>query len=199
MYADGGLPGAPADTDHSPDEHADTTRLYFPADQHQFAKCLKAIFPMKGLRFLFSTRSAVPDILTESGDLYYGDGYTFKPDKDDVIREGKDGYIVSFGETLYRAWDAVLTMKNQGKDVGLICKATLNKYDEDVMAKLAKAPAVLVAESVQCQDRPRLTLRHRTPPPRLHRQIRPPRHPPRRLRRPLAPRWASRGSTPRGS
>ena len=147
MYADGGLPGAPADTDHSPDDHADTTRLYFPADQHQFAKCLKAIFPMKGLRFLFSTRSAVPDILTESGDLYYGDGYTFKPGKDDVIREGKDGYIVSFGETLYRAWDAVLTMKEQGKDVGLICKATLNKYDEDVMAKLAKAPAVLVAES----------------------------------------------------
>ena len=147
MFADGGLPGAPADTDHSPDEHADTTRLYFPADQHQFAKCLKAIFPMKGLRFLFSTRSAVPDILTESGDLYYGDGYTFKPGEDDVIREGKDGYIVSFGETLYRAWDAVLTMKEQGRDVGLICKATLNAYDEDVMAKLAKAPAVLVAES----------------------------------------------------
>ncbi len=64
-----------------------------------------------------------------------------------MIREGKDGYIVSFGETLYRAWDAVLTMNANGLDVGLICKSTLNAYDEAVMKKLAAAPAVLVAES----------------------------------------------------
>jgi transketolase len=148
LFADGGLPGAPADADGTPDEHADTTRLYFPADQHQFEKCLRTIYPQKGLRFIFSTRSAVPDILKEDSDeLYFGDGYTFTPGKDDVIREGKDGYIVSFGETLYRAYAAVLNLKKQGKDVGLVCKATLNAYDEDVMARLVKAPAVLFAES----------------------------------------------------
>lgn len=148
LYADGGLPGAPADPDGTPSEDADTTTVFFPGDQHQFAKCLKAIYPMKGLRFIFSTRSAVPDIHKDGSDeLFYGDGYEFAVGKDDVIREGKDGYIVSFGETLYRAWDAVLTMKEQGKDVGLICKSTLNVYDEAVMKKLAAAPAVMVAES----------------------------------------------------
>ncbi len=147
LYADGGLPGAPADPDGSPSDDADNTALYFPADQHQFGKCLRTIFPMKGLRFIFSTRSAVPDILTEDGKPFFGDGYEFTPGKDDIIREGKDGYIVSFGETLYRAWDAVLTMKEQGLDVGLICKATLNVYDEAVMKKLAASKAVLVAES----------------------------------------------------
>ena len=29
----------------------------------------------------------------------------------------------------------------------MICKSTLNVYDEDMMAKLAAAPAILVAES----------------------------------------------------
>lgn len=131
-----------------PDEGHDTTRLYFPADQHQFAKCLHAIFPQEGLRFIFSTRSAVPDILKEDSDQpFFGDGYTYNPGKDDVVREGKDGTIVTFGETTYRAWDAVLTLKEQGHDVGLIVKSTLNAYDEDVMKKLAAAPAVMVAES----------------------------------------------------
>ena len=154
LFADGGLPNAPEVNDEDAagggenSEGGDTTAVFFPADQHQFAKCLKAIYPMKGLRFIFSTRSAVPDIHKDGSDeLFYGDGYEFKVGQDDVIREGKDGYIVSFGETLYRAWDAVITMNAAGKDVGLICKSTLNVYDEAVMKKLAAAPAVLVAES----------------------------------------------------
>ena len=130
-----------------PDEGRDTTRLYFPADQHQFKACLKRIFNEAGLRFVFSTRSGVPDLLDDNGNRFYGDDYEFVPGKDDVIREGTAGYLVTFGETTYRALDAVLRLKAAGLDVGLICKSTLNVYDEEVMAKLAVAPAVLVAES----------------------------------------------------
>ncbi|MCA9037661.1 MAG: transketolase [Planctomycetaceae bacterium] len=137
MYAANGLP----------DEGRDTTRLYFPADQHQFRACLKKIYGDAGLRFIYSTRSGVPDLLKEDGSRVYGDDYEFVTGKDDVIREGKDGYIVSFGETVYRALDAVIRLKAQGLEVGLINKATLNVYDEDMMSKLAAAPMVLVAES----------------------------------------------------
>lgn len=137
MYAANGLP----------DEGRDTTRLYFPADQHQFKACLKTIFGQPGLRFLFSTRSGVPDLLTDDGRRLFGDDYVFVPGKDDVVREGTQGYIVSFGETVYRAVDAVIRLKAQGIHVGLINKSTLNVYDEDMMAKLAAAPMVLVAES----------------------------------------------------
>ncbi|MEO2014799.1 MAG: transketolase C-terminal domain-containing protein [Fuerstiella sp.] len=130
-----------------PDEGNDTTRLYFPADQHQFRACLKKIFNDEGLRFLFSTRSGVPDLLTDTGERLFGDDYEFVSGRDDVVREGTAGYIVSFGETTYRALDAVIRLKEAGQDVGLICKSTLNAYDEDMMAKLAASPAVLVAES----------------------------------------------------
>lgn len=130
-----------------PDEGRDSTRLYFPADQHQFRACLKTIFPQPGLRFLFSTRSGVPDLLTETGERFYGADYQFIPGKDDLIREGKDGYIVTFGETVYRALDAVIKLRAAGLQIGLVCKATLNVYDEAMMSRLAATPGVLVAES----------------------------------------------------
>lgn len=130
-----------------PDEGKDTTRLYFPADQHQFRACLKKIFNDEGLRFIFSTRSGVPDLLKDDGSRLFGDDYQFVPGKDDIVRDGTAGYIVSFGETTYRALDAVIRLQESGHDVGLICKSTLNVYDEPMMKKLAAAPAVLVAES----------------------------------------------------
>jgi transketolase C-terminal domain/subunit len=129
-----------------PDGGHDTTRLYFPADQHQFAACVKRIFSDPGLRFVFSTRSAVPDILKEDGTPFYA-GHVFQPGKDDLIRDANgSGYIVSFGDTLYRSLDAVIRLQEQGVKVGLINKATLNVMDPATMAMLAHAPFVLVAE-----------------------------------------------------
>jgi transketolase len=129
-----------------PDEGNDTTRLYFPADQHQFRACLTKIYNDPGLRFIFSTRSGVPDLLDDNGQRIYGDDYTFVSGRDDVIREGTDGYVVSFGETVYRALDAVIRLKADGINVGLVNKATLNTYDEAMMQQLASSPLVLVAE-----------------------------------------------------
>jgi transketolase len=135
FFADGGL------------GEQDLTRLYFPADQHQFRACLEHIFRDRGLRFIFSTRSTVPDILKEDGSLYYGPDYSFQPGRDEVIRPGADGYVVSYGEMLYRALDAVERCKDNGIDVGLINKPTLNVVDEAMIRKIGKSGFVLVAES----------------------------------------------------
>lgn len=138
MFADGGV---------KPSHGEDTTRLYFPADQHQFAACLKRIFDDPGLRFVFSTRSSVPDILDEAGQPFYV-GRAFEPGVDDLIREAKagDGYVVSFGETVYRALDAVIGLREKGIYAGLVNKATINMVDEAMIKRLAAAPWVLVVE-----------------------------------------------------
>lgn len=137
LFADGGLP----------DDGKDTTRLYFPADQHQFKACVKKIYSDPGLRFVFSTRAPVPDIFNEQGKPFFGDGYQFRTGQDDLIRDAHGGgYVVAFGETLYRALDAVLSLQKSGMKVGLVNKATLNVYDEAMMKRLAAAPFVVVAE-----------------------------------------------------
>jgi transketolase C-terminal domain/subunit len=138
MFADGGL---------DPSHGKDTTRLYFPVDQHQFAACVKRVYGDPGLRFVFSTRAPVPDILGEDGKPFY-EGKSFEPGVDDVIREAKNGggYVVAFGEAVYRALDAVIGLQEQGVDAGLINKATVNIVDEAMMTRLAAAPWVLVVE-----------------------------------------------------
>ena len=137
MFADGGL---------TPHAGEDTTRLYFPVDQHQFAACVKRIFADPGLRFVFSTRSAVPDILGEDGQPMFRDR-PFNPGEDDFVLDADGGgYVVAFGETVHRALDAALRLRRSGVKVGLVNKPTLNVYDEKAMKKLATAPFVLVAE-----------------------------------------------------
>ena len=135
-----------ADAGVKPGHGDDTTRLYFPVDQHQFAACVKRVFNDPGLRFVFSTRAPVPDILDDAGKPMF-QGKAFDPGKDDVIRDAKGGgYVVAFGETVYRALDAVIRLNEQGVKVGLVNKPTLNVYDEATMKTLAAAPFVLVAE-----------------------------------------------------
>ncbi|MBW4432705.1 MAG: transketolase [Pelatocladus maniniholoensis HA4357-MV3] len=136
MFADNGL------------DDGYETRLYFPADAGQMKACVEAVFFDPGLRFIYSTRSKVPQILDENGNNFFGEGYTFVPGKDEVIREGTAGYIISFGDGLYRALDAVEKLKQQGIDVGLINKPTLNIIDEEMLAKVGKAPFVLVVEAL---------------------------------------------------
>ncbi|KAF4614161.1 hypothetical protein D9613_008080 [Agrocybe pediades] len=121
--------------------------LYFPADPAQMVAIVKKVFFQRGVRFIFSTRSKVPWILKEDGSRYFEGDYQFTPGKDDVILEGKAGYVVSFGEMLYRSYDAVLRCRQEGLDVGLINKACLNVVDEQTIMKIGQSPFVLVVES----------------------------------------------------
>jgi len=135
FFADGGL-----------DEDT-TTRLYFPADALQLKALLARIFDDEGLRFIYSTRSATPYIENKDGGRMYDEGYVFAPDKDEVVREGSAGYIISYGEMLYRCLHAVELLKKEGVDIGLINKPTLNVIDEETLTLVGKSPLALVVET----------------------------------------------------
>jgi transketolase C-terminal domain/subunit len=79
---------------------------------------------------------------------YYGEGYTFVPGKDEFIRTGKAGYVVAYGEMVYRALDAVDRLRSEGVDVGLVNKSTLNVVDEESIKVWGAAPFVLIVESL---------------------------------------------------
>lgn len=96
----------------------------------------------------FSTRSKLPYILKADGSKFFGDGYEFVPGKDETILEGTAGYIVTFGDMLYRSYDAVLRLRQEGLEVGLINKSTLNIVDEETTKKIGSSPFVLVVETL---------------------------------------------------
>lgn len=127
----------------------DITRLYFPADANQMRACVPKVFWDQGIRLVISTRAKVPLILKEnSQEPFYGEGYEFTPCKDEFIRTGTAGYVVTFGEMVYRAIDAVDRLRSEGIDVGLVNKSTLNVVDEDAIRKFGSSPFVLVVESL---------------------------------------------------
>jgi transketolase len=128
---------------------ASITTLYFPADGEQMKAVVNEVFWNKGMRFIFSTRSKVPYILKEGTDQkLFGEGYKFVPGKEEVIRKGSAGYIVSYGDMLYRSLDAVENLRAEGLDVGLINKPTLNVVDEETIKLYGSSPFVLVVESI---------------------------------------------------
>lgn len=136
--------------DNGVDELSEHTRLYFPADTHQLRAIVRRVFDDPGLRFVFSTRSTVPYVLTEDGSKHFFSedaGYRFEPGKDEIVRSGTAGYIVSYGEMLYRCMDVVEQLRESGIDVGLINKPTLNVVDEEMMKRLGDSPAVLLVEA----------------------------------------------------
>ncbi|KAJ5805956.1 uncharacterized protein N7503_003558 [Penicillium pulvis] len=128
---------------------AESTSLYFPADGEQMTAVVNKVFWDTGMRFIFSTRSKVPYILKEGTDeKLYGGDYKFVPGKEETIRKGTAGYIVSYGDMLYRSLDAVERLRKDGLDVGLINKPTLNVVDEEAIKHYGSSPFVLVVESI---------------------------------------------------
>lgn len=117
---------------------------------HRWHLCsiVDRVFYDKGLRFVFSTRSKVPWILKEDGSRFFDSDYKFVPGKDEVIRKGTRGYVVAYGEILYRALDAVDRLRKEGLDIGLINKSTLNVVDEDIIKEIGSTEFVFVAESL---------------------------------------------------
>jgi len=129
--------------------HAPDTQLFFPADVHQTSKVVDAVFWRSGLRFIYTTRSKVPEILSEDGKPIFGDDYTFEFGRDDLVRGNAtcDGYIVSYGDALYRSLDAVHRLQHMGLSVGLVNKCHVNVVDEDMMQTIGTSKFVLVVES----------------------------------------------------
>lgn len=128
---------------------AESTSLYFPADGEQMKAVVRKVFFDKGMRFIFSTRSKTPYILKQDSDQkLYGEGYEFVPGREEFIRRGTAGYVISYGDMLYRSLDAVERLRKQGLDVGLINKPTLNVVDEDAIQIYGSSPFVLVVESI---------------------------------------------------
>jgi transketolase C-terminal domain/subunit len=128
---------------------AESTALYFPADGEQMKAVVNKVFWESDMRFIFSTRAKVPYILKEGTDeKLYGGDYKFVPGKEEFVRKGSAGYIVSYGDMLYRSLDAVERLRKDGLDVGLINKPTLNIVDEDAIRTYGSSPFVLVVESI---------------------------------------------------
>lgn len=57
-----------------------------------------------------------------------------------------EGYVVSYGDALYRSLDAVRRLRDQGLPVGLVNKCHVNAVDEEMLQMIGQSKFVLVVE-----------------------------------------------------
>ncbi|MBF0540678.1 MAG: transketolase [Nitrospirae bacterium] len=122
--------------------------LYFPADDLQMEAVLERVINECGLRFVFSTRAESYRILKQDNTPYFSkeNGYKFVLGKDEMLMDGTDGYIVTYGSMVYRVIQAVEILKAGGIRLGVVNKPHLNIVDEEMLKIIGTSPSVIVVE-----------------------------------------------------
>ncbi|MCM8820358.1 MAG: transketolase [Candidatus Omnitrophica bacterium] len=121
-------------------------RIVIPADPNQTDRVIRYIAGQKGNWFVGMGRSKTSVITKEDGSVYFDEKYEFRYGKADIIRKGKDGYIIAMGTIVPRAVKASEILKEKGLIIGVINMSCPLVIDEDVIVEAIKTGLILTAE-----------------------------------------------------
>ncbi len=121
-------------------------KIVIPADPNQTDKVIRYISDKQGNWFVGMGRSKLPLITKENGDIYFGDNYNIQYGKSDLIREGEDGYILTYGCMVYRAIEISEKLKNEGVSIGVINFPFPAEIDKEIMEKVVKTSFLITYE-----------------------------------------------------
>jgi transketolase len=105
-------------------------KIIIPADPNQTDRVIRYIVDKPGNWFVGMGRSRIPVILKENGDIFFDENYKFEYGKADIIREGKKGYILTYGCMVSRALKVYEKLKEEGIDIGIMnfsCPAVIDE------------------------------------------------------------------------
>jgi transketolase len=121
-------------------------KIVLPADGNQTFNAAQKCFCEAGNHFIAMGRSVTPIITKENGTPYFDENYRFEYGKADIIRDGKDIAILSYGVMLYRALKIRDLLGKQNIDAMVINVSAPKEIDVDVLKKAAKTGKIVVYE-----------------------------------------------------
>ncbi|MCM8818813.1 MAG: transketolase [Candidatus Omnitrophica bacterium] len=121
-------------------------KIIIPADPNQTDRVIRYVVDKKGNWFVGMGRSKLPVILKENGDVFFDDKYEFEYGKADIIREGKDGYILTYGCMVYRAIKVYEKLKENKIDVGVMNFSCPTIVDEEKIEMAIKTGLIISYE-----------------------------------------------------
>lgn len=119
-------------------------KAVFPADGNQARKVIESLD--SGSTYVGVGRSKAPIIKTSSGGPFYGADYCFEYGKADVLREGSDATILTYGNVVGKSLDASDTLRKEGLGVGVINISCPLMPDGSVLEKAAKNGPIFTVE-----------------------------------------------------
>jgi len=126
-------------------------KIIVPADPNQTDRVIRFVAKTYGNFLVAMGRSPIPILLKEEGTPLFGDSYEFKYGQADLIRNGKDGAIITTGGMVYRAVQAWQKLKEKGVEVQVINISCLSDLDKEPILKAAKTGIIITYEDHHIQ------------------------------------------------
>jgi transketolase len=126
-------------------------KIIIPADPNQTDRAIRYAAKTPGNFLVVMGRSPVPIVLTEEGTPYFGTPYEFRYGQADLIRNGRDGAIITTGGMVYRALQAWQKLKENGVEVQILNISCLSDLDVEAILKAAQTGIIITYEDHHAQ------------------------------------------------
>lgn len=121
--------------------------IFMPADPNQTDRIIRYVAENPGNHFVGMGRSKIPVVTDNEGNPFFGPDYCFQAGKADWLRQGTDGYLLSYGAMIPGALEAVRILKDKyDLSVGLINMASIKPVDRQSIITAAKTGALITVE-----------------------------------------------------
>ncbi len=121
-------------------------KVIVPCDPNQTDRAVRYGAAVKGNVLIATGRSRWNVIYKDDKTPLFGDGYSFKYGKMDVIRQGGNGAIIAYGGMVARALEIHTRLAGQWISVGVVNMPCVKEIDEEVMKGLLSLPLVVTYE-----------------------------------------------------
>ncbi|HAR97147.1 MAG TPA: hypothetical protein DCR97_14475 [Deltaproteobacteria bacterium] len=121
-------------------------RTIMPADVNQTDRVVRFAASEQGNFLIGMGRSKGPVICHEDGRAFFSNGYSFAYGKMEVVRQGRDAAIISYGCMLSRALQIRDLLSRSGVDVAVVNMPCVNETDDDVIRSLINVPFICTYE-----------------------------------------------------
>lgn len=112
-------------------------RVYIPSDRLQTRKLFENLLKDDKPAYIRVGRNAVEDV-------YEDENVPFEFDKATIVHEGTDLTIIAYGEMVKPAFDAALTLEEQGIKARVIDMYCIKPIDRDAVEKAAKETKAII-------------------------------------------------------
>jgi len=126
-------------------------KIIIPADPNQTDRVIRYVAKTSGNFLVAMGRSPIPILLTEGGIPLFGSSYEFRYGQADLIRNGKDGAILTNGGMVYRAVQAWQKLREKGVDVQVLNISCLSDLDIEAILRSAKTGTIITYEDHHIQ------------------------------------------------
>jgi transketolase len=121
-------------------------KIIIPADPNQTDRIVRYVAKTPGNFLVPMGRSTLPVLLTKEGTSLFGTPYEFRYGQADLIRNGKDGAILTNGGMVYRAIQAWQKLRERGVEVQVWNISCLSDLDTKAILSAAKTGTITTYE-----------------------------------------------------